>query len=120
MWILHKELCSYFKWWKCGIARNEINNSLRQLTHLLNRTINTTIIIFDVPHCFDLVYLSHVNIENVYNKKLQKTVKTSNYVQIQNMSRERVCCTKCGMHMNSLRKNWMCQEITKRILDLLL
>ena len=35
------------------------------------------------------------------------------------MSRERTCYTKHGMHMNSLRKKWMCQDITKKILDLL-
>jgi hypothetical protein len=68
------------------IARNEINNGIRHVTHILNRTVNTTVTILDVPHHFDLVNSSCVNIENiVYNIKLQKIVKTSNYMQIQNM-----------------------------------
>jgi len=41
-------------------------------------------------------------------------------VQIQNMSSDRTCYTKHGMHMNSLQNKWMNQEITKKILDLLL
>ena len=39
---------------------------------------------------------------------------------MQTMYRDRTCYTKHGMHMNSLGKNWMCQEITKKILELLL
>jgi len=36
------------------------------------------------------------------------------------MSSDGTCYTKHGMHINSLGKNWMGQEITKKILDLLL
>jgi hypothetical protein len=75
------------------VARNETNNGIRFVTHFLNRTVNTTVIILDVPHCFDLVNSSCVNIENiVYKRKLQKIVKTSNYMQIQNMI-EAECAT---------------------------
>ena len=35
------------------------------------------------------------------------------------MSRDRTCYTKHEMHMNSLGKTRICQEITKKILDLL-
>ena len=104
------------------IARNEINNGIRHVTHILNRTVNTTVTILDVPHHFDLINSSCVNKETIVrNRKLQKirVVKTSNYMQIQNISRDRMCYTKHGKHMNSLGKNWMCQEITKKILDLL-
>jgi len=103
-----------------NVARNETNNCLRHLTHFLKRTCSTIVLILKVPHCLDLVNSSCVNKESiVYIRKLQKIVKTSNHVWIQNMSRDRTCNTKHGMHMNSLGKNWMCQEITKKILDLL-
>jgi len=102
------------------VARSEMNNGLRHLTHFLKRTSSTSVIILDVPHRFDLVNSSCVNKETiVYNRKLQKIVKTSNHVQIHTMSRDRMCYTKHGMPMNSLGKKWMCQEITKKILDLL-
>jgi hypothetical protein len=68
-----------------NVARNETNNDIRYVTHFLNRTVNATVIL-DVPHRFDLVNSSCVNMENiVYKRKLQKGVKTSNYMQIQNM-----------------------------------
>jgi hypothetical protein len=69
------------------VARNETNNGIRYVTHFLNRTVNTTvIIILDVPHHFDLVNSSCVNTKNiVFKRKLQKIVKTSNYMEIQNM-----------------------------------
>jgi hypothetical protein len=102
------------------VARNETNNDLRYLTHFLKRTSSTNVIILDVLHRFDLVNSSCVNKETiVYNRKLQRRVKTSNCVQIQTMNRDRTCYTKHGMHMNSLGKNWMCQEITKKIVVLL-
>jgi len=103
-----------------NVARNEMNNGLRHLTPFLKRTFSTIVLILDVPHRLDLVNSSCVNKEtNVYNRKLQKVVKTSNHVQIQAMRRDRTCYTKHGMHINSLGKNWMCQEITKKFLDLL-
>ena len=103
-----------------NVATDETNNRLRHLTPSLKRTSSTSVLILDVPQRLDLVNSSCVKKEiNVYNRKLQKIVKTSNYVQIQTMSRDRTCCTKHGMHMNSLWKNWMCQEIAKKILVLL-
>ena len=102
------------------VARNEMDNGLRHLTHFMKRTSSNSVHILNVPHRLDLVNSSCVNKESiVYNRKLQKIVKTSNHVQIQTMSRDRTCFTKHGMHMNSFGKNWMCQEITKKILDLL-
>ena len=103
-----------------NVARNETNNGLRHLTHFVRRTSSNNILILDIPHCLDLVNSSCANKESiVYNRKFQIIVKTSNHVQIQTMSRDRTCYTKYGMHMISLGKNWMCQEITKKILDLL-
>ena len=100
------------------VARNETNNGLRHLTHFLKRTSSTNFLILKVPHCLALVNLSCVNKESiVYNRKLPKIVKTSNHVQIQTMSRDTMCYTKHGRHMNLLGKNWMCQEIAKKILD---
>ena len=88
------------------VARNEMNNGLRHLTHFLKRTYSTSVLIHNIPHCLDLVNLSCVNKESsVYNRKLQKIVKTSNHVQIQSMNRDRPCYTKYGMHTNSLGKN---------------
>jgi len=75
------------------VARNEMNNVLRHLTHFLKRTCGTNVLILDVPHRLDLVNSSCVNKESiVYNRKLQKIV-----VQIQTMSRDRTCYTKHGM-----------------------
>jgi len=86
------------------VARNEMKNCLRHLTHSLKRTSRTNIL--DVPHRFDQVNSSCVNKETIgYNRKLQKIVKTSNHVQVQNMSRDRTCYTKHGMHINLLGKN---------------
>jgi len=88
------------------VARNETNNHLRHLTRFLKRTFSNNVIILNVPHCFSLVNLLCVNKEIiVYNRKLQKIVETSNYVQIQNMNRDRMWYTKHGMHMNSVGKN---------------
>jgi len=103
------------------VTRNETNNHLKHLTHFLNRTFNTYVIILNVLHCFGPVNLSCVNKETiVYDRKLQKIVTTSNHVEIQNMNRDRMWYTKHGMHMNSLGKNWKCQEITKKTLDVFL
>ena len=75
------------------VARNETNNGIRYVTHFLNRTVNSTAIILDVPHRFDLVNSSCVNVENIVDKrKLQKIVRTSNYMQIQNII-EAECAT---------------------------
>jgi hypothetical protein len=83
------------------VARNETYSGLKHLTRFLKRTPRTNVIILDLPHHFDLVNSSSVNKEIiVYNRKLQKIVKTSNHVQIHNMSRDRTCYTKHGMRMN--------------------
>jgi hypothetical protein len=64
------------------VARNEVKNCLRHLTHFLKRTSRTNIIL-DVPHRFDQVNSSCVNKESIgYNRKLQEIVKTSNHVQM--------------------------------------
>jgi len=63
------------------VARNEMNNGLRHITHFLKRTSSTNVLILDIPHSLDLVNLSCVNKETIaYNRKFQKIVKTSNYV----------------------------------------
>ena len=63
------------------VARNETNNGLRHLTRFLKRTPSTNIINLDVTYRFDLVNSSCVNKETiVYDRKLQKIVKTSNHV----------------------------------------
>jgi hypothetical protein len=60
------------------VARNETNSGLKRLTHFLKKTSSTNVIILDIPHYFDLVNSSCVNKETiVYNRKLQKIVKTS-------------------------------------------
>jgi hypothetical protein len=52
------------------VARNEMNNGLRHLTHFLERTSSTNVLILDVPHGFDLVNSSCVNKESiVYSRK---------------------------------------------------
>ena len=100
-----------------NVARSETNSGLRHLTHFLKRTSSTIVIILDIPHRLDPVNLSCEHKEIiVYNRKLQKIVKISNHVQIQTMSRDRTYYTKHRMYMNSLGKNWMCQEITKKSL----
>jgi hypothetical protein len=77
------------------VARNETNNGLIHLTHFLKRTCSTNVIVLDVPHHLELVNSSCVNKETIiYNRKLQKIVKTSNHVQIQTMSRDRTCYTR--------------------------
>jgi len=59
------------------VARNETNNGLRHLTPFLKRTSSTNVLILDVPCRLDLVNPSVGHKQTtVYNRKLQKIVKT--------------------------------------------
>jgi hypothetical protein len=104
----------------CGgtmdVGRNETKTCLWHLTHFVKRTNNTHIFILDVPHHFDLDVTSRVNKEvTVFNRMLQKVMKPHQHIQIQNMSVNRTHFTRHGMHMNSLGKTWITEEIAKKI-----
>jgi hypothetical protein len=52
------------------VARNEMNNGLRHLTHFLKRTSSTNVLNLDIPYRLVLVNSSCVNKESiVYNRK---------------------------------------------------
>jgi len=64
--------------------------------------------------------MSCVNIENIVYKKTAEDSENFKLYANTKHDRGRMCYIKCGMHMNSLGKNLMCQEIKKWILELFL
>jgi hypothetical protein len=104
----------------CGgtldVGGNESTIGLWHLTHFVKNNNNTNIILLDVPHRYDLDVTFCVNKEvTVFNRMLQKVMKHHQHTQILNMSVDRSHFTRHGMHMNSIGKIRITEEVAKKI-----
>ena len=59
-----------------------------------------------------------LTIVTVFDKKLQKVMKTLQHIQVQNMSVDRMHYNNHGMQKNSNGKAWITEETVKKIQDL--
>jgi hypothetical protein len=89
----------------CGgardVARNESEERLRKILEFIRFLSNTNVIVTSVPHRFDLQADSCVNKEvELFNRKLQKQMKTFGHVKICNLSDNREHFISHGLHMN--------------------
>ena len=104
----------------CGgtnnISKNESNKGLSYVTHFVQNTRNTNVIIMGAPHRFDLEESSCVNKEvKVFNRKLNKIMKRYNHIKVIDMSARRDHYTQHGLHMNKTGKEW----ITRKTADII-
>ncbi|MDR2829932.1 MAG: hypothetical protein LBB45_02670 [Methanobrevibacter sp.] len=108
----------------CGgardVARNETKEGLRFIFKFVKLLTNTNVIVTCVPHRFDLQAESYVNKEvELFNRKLQKQMKTLNHAQVCNISKNREHFTTHGFHMNFKGKFWIINKWTSVILPTL-
>jgi lysophospholipase L1-like esterase len=102
----------------CGgvnnINKNESNKGLKYVTHFVQNRRNTTVIIMNAPHRFDLEETSCVNKEiKIFNRKLKQIMKRYNHTEVVDMNTNRDHYTRHGLHMNKTGK----ERITRNIAD---
>jgi hypothetical protein len=94
------------------IAKNAAKTGLKHMVKFVKENSNTNIVIMEAPQRHDLSTLSCVNNEViVFNRKLQKMMKTYNNMKILHVDTSRGHFTCHGLHMNGMGKEKMtCQK----------
>jgi hypothetical protein len=83
------------------VAKNEAKNCLFHLKDFVSRNKATKFILMPLPYRYDLME-SCVNTEiKVFNRKLDKVMKTHKNVRILDLELDRSCFTNHGLHLNS-------------------
>ena len=89
-------------------AKNETNTGLSIISQYANSVVGTNMIVMCAPTRFDLQSTSCVNKEvALFNRKLHKTTRIHQQVQVCSMSTNCDHCTTHGFHMNARRKHWI-------------
>jgi hypothetical protein len=101
----------------CGdandVAKNETTLGLRSLVKFME---STNVIIMEVPHRYDLLSTSCVNIKvDSFNRKLKKILNRYKNLSIVNMAHNRYFFTLHGFHLNALGKKWISSELADSI-----
>jgi hypothetical protein len=87
------------------VSRNDSQEGLRKLIKFVEVNGNTNIILLCVPHHHDLPSWSCVNNEiAMFNRKLNKIMKSYKHVKVLKTGLDRNLFTRQGMHMNNLGK----------------
>jgi lysophospholipase L1-like esterase len=101
------------------VYRNNSKTALLQIAKFCEE-INRNIIVFDIPHRYDLMGISCVNKEvQAFNRKLRKVTKQYKHVTILEVSRSRETFTQHGLHLNKLGKRQIAQQIATEIKGIL-
>jgi hypothetical protein len=81
-------------------------NCLLHLKDFVSRNKAMKFILMPLPYRYDLMESSCVNTEiKVFNRKLDKGMKTHKNVRILDLELDRSCFTNHGLHLNSSGKN---------------
>jgi hypothetical protein len=96
------------------IAKNAAKTGLKHMVKFVKEKSNMNIVIMEAPHRHDLSILSRVNNEViVFNRKLQKMMKTYNNIKILDVDISRGHFTRHGLHMNGMGKEKMARKISE-------
>jgi hypothetical protein len=99
------------------ISSNSSAPRVKNILQFVMNNLHTNIIVVNVPHRYDLPMSSCVNREiTLFNKKLEKCLKSFNCVNLIKMDCNRKNFTKHGMHLNSPGKLEVAKQIVKCIL----
>ncbi|PNF37075.1 hypothetical protein B7P43_G08093 [Cryptotermes secundus] len=102
------------------VARNETKEGLRSTVKLIRLLTKTNVIITCVPHRSDLQAESCVNkAVKLFNRKLQKQMKTFGHEHVCSISENREHFTSHGLHMNFKGKLWITNKWASSILLIL-
>jgi hypothetical protein len=78
------------------------------MTNFVNKRKNTNVVIMRMSHRFDLEVLLYADYEvKVFNRKIKKKMKICNHIKIINISSNRKCYAKHGLHMNVMGQKWI-------------
>jgi hypothetical protein len=98
------------------ISNNKATLGVKNILHFVMNNLHSNIIVVNVPHRYDLPMSSCVNREvSLFNKKLEKCLKSLNCVSLIATDCFRENFTKHGMHLNSLGKSNVSRQIVKCI-----
>jgi hypothetical protein len=109
----------------CGgindISKNESTKGFHSLKAFVQRTVNTNVMLLEVPHRYDLPSFSCVNTEvKLFNKKLHCLEFIFKHVRSYRFPTERMHHTNHGLHLNKKGKSWIANNIVKEIKALFL
>jgi len=103
------------------VAKNNSITALRHIRNFIKSHNRTNIISVSAPHRYDLMQSSCVNNAiRSFNGKLMKSVKAYQHASILELSKNRKLFTNHGLHLNSLEKEVLSEQIvslTYAILD---
>jgi hypothetical protein len=95
------------------IRKNASRDGFKHITDFVKNSSHTNIILMNAPHRHDLSVSSCVNNEvKVFNRKVQKIMKTFNNVEIVDVDMNREHFTQHGLHMNTSDKEKIARNIS--------
>jgi hypothetical protein len=101
----------------CGsndIARNSSSTGLKNIFHFIKNSTHTKVIVVSLPLRYDLSPFSCTDNEVLsFNKKLEKIVKSFNYVSLIKIESCREDFTRHGLHLNRSGKLFVSKQIAK-------
>jgi hypothetical protein len=101
------------------VYMNNSNVALSKITKLIQNNYNTNIIIFGVPHRYDLVEYSCVTRAiQVFSCKLRKVTTSFNYVTVLECNYNREYFTNHGMYLNRRGKGLVSKLLASEIFKL--
>jgi hypothetical protein len=94
------------------VYRNNSKVALQKITKFIQSNCNTNIIIYGVPHRYDLVEFSCVNRAiQAFNSKLRKVATEFKHVTILEGPDDRELFTRHGMHLNRKGKRLVSKQL---------
>jgi len=98
------------------VYMNNSNVALLKITKFIQNNCNTNIILYEVPHRYDLSEYSCVNRAiQAFNCKLRKVATLFKYVTILECNYNREYFTKHGMHLNGRGKRLVSKQVASEI-----
>jgi hypothetical protein len=84
------------------VGRNETTDGLKQIEAFVKKNNHMNVILMNVPYRHDLDVNSRVNTDvRMFNRKLQKQMKSSENTVLLDVDQNRDLFTKHGLHMNT-------------------
>ena len=98
------------------VYNNNSKKVILQNIKFLQDNDNANIIMFDIPHRYDLSDNSYMNREiKTFNSKLKKIAKLFNHVTILGFNSNRNLFTQHGLHLNGFGKGLLANQINSFI-----
>jgi hypothetical protein len=98
------------------IGKNAAKTGLKHMVKFVKGNSHTNIVIMEAPQRHNLSTLSCINNELiVFNRKLQKMMKTHNNMEILDMDIRWGHFTRHGLHMNRMGKEKMASKISEAV-----